>query len=88
MGKVLMKIRVMPTDVNTNLNDIQNEIKKIKLESLEIRDFSIKPIAFGLKSLIVLAVLPDKEGIGDKLIEEISKIENVESVEVDEIELL
>ena len=88
MGKVLMKLRVMPKDVNVDLRKLIDEIKNIQIEGVEIRDYSEKPIAFGLKALELLAVMPDTEGIGDKFVEEIQKIEDVESVEVESVELL
>jgi elongation factor 1-beta len=49
---------------------------------------AIKPIAFGLKAIAVLAVMSDAEGVIDSFIAEIGKIEGVESVEVEDMELL
>ena len=88
MGKVFVKIRVMPSDVNVDLNEVKECILKLNFSNVEIKDFAIKPIAFGLKSLNVLAVMPDAEGIIDKFLEEIGKVKGVESVEIDGMELL
>ncbi len=88
MGNVIMKIRVMPSDVEVDLEKILNEIKNIQIEGLELRDYAIQPIAFGLKALMLVAVMPDAEGVGDRYLEEISKIDGVESVEVESMELL
>ncbi|WP_456469314.1 elongation factor 1-beta [Archaeoglobus sp.] len=88
MGNVMMKIRVMPSDVDINLEEILEKVKNIQIEGLELRDHTIQPIAFGLKALVLLAVMPDAEGIGDRYIEEISKIDGVESVEIEDMELL
>jgi len=88
MGNVMMKIRVMPSDVDINLEEILEKVKNIQIEGLELRDHTIQPIAFGLKALVLLAVMPDAEGIGDRYIEEISKIDGVESVEIENMELL
>ncbi len=88
MGNVIMKIRVMPSDVEVDLEKILNEIKNIQIEGLELRDHAIQPIAFGLKALMLVAVMPDAEGVGDRYLEEISKIDGVESVEVESMELL
>ena len=88
MGNVIMKIRVMPSDVDVDLERILEEIKNIQIEGLELRDHTIQPIAFGLKALVLVAVMPDTGGIGDRYVEEISKIEGVESVEVEDMELL
>ncbi len=88
MGKVYMKLRVMPEDVDVDLEKVYEKIKEIAPENVEIRDYKIQPIAFGLKALLVVAVMPDEGGIGDKLVESIKQIEGVESVEVDAVELI
>ncbi len=88
MGKVYMKLRVMPEDVDVDLEKIYEKIKEIAPEKVEIRDYKIQPIAFGLKALLVMAVMPDEGGVGDELIEKIQSIEGVESVEVEATELV
>ncbi len=88
MGKVVVKIRVMPEDVSVDMEKILESIKDIQMEGVELRDASIQPIAFGLKALVILAVMPDSEGIGDRFVEEIRRIDGVESVEIEDMELL
>ena len=88
MGNVVMKLKVMPEDVNVNLEEVLEKVKGVDLEGVEIRNAEIQPIAFGLKALVILAVLPDTENVGDRLVEEIQKIEGVESVEIEAMELL
>uniref|UniRef100_A0A7C3VC67 Elongation factor 1-beta n=1 Tax=Archaeoglobus fulgidus TaxID=2234 RepID=A0A7C3VC67_ARCFL len=88
MGKVMMKIRVMPADVDVNLEEVLERIKSIQFEGVELRDSAIQPIAFGLKAIVLMTVMPDAEGIGDRYVEEIGKIEGVESVEIEDMELL
>ncbi|WP_290596179.1 MULTISPECIES: elongation factor 1-beta [unclassified Archaeoglobus] len=88
MGSVVMKIRVMPSDVDVNLDEVLEKIKGIQMEEVEVRDTAIQPIAFGLKAIVLMAVMPDAEGIGDRYIEEIGKIDGVESVEIEDMELL
>ncbi|AGK60394.1 translation elongation factor 1B (aEF-1B) [Archaeoglobus sulfaticallidus PM70-1] len=88
MGDVVMKIKVMPADVNVDLEKIYSEIEKIKSEKISLRDKKIQPIAFGLKALLLMAVMPDEGSIGDEFVEAIKKIEGVESVEIESVELL
>ena len=88
MGKVYMKLRVMPEDVDVDLERVYEKIKEVAPENVEIKDYKIQPIAFGLKALLVVAVMPDEGGIGDQLVERIQSIEGVESVEVEATELL
>jgi len=86
MGTVVMKLKVMPTSVDVDLNVIKEKI--VGNEKVEVKDFGEQPIAFGLKALMVVAVMPDEEGISDKFIDEIKSIEEVENVEVESLELL
>ncbi len=88
MGKVFMKLRVMPKDVEVDFEALKEKVSAVKPEEVEIADFGIQPIAFGLKALLVAAVMPDEEGIGDRLIEELQRIDDVESVEIEAQELV
>ncbi|MEM4645623.1 MAG: elongation factor 1-beta [Archaeoglobaceae archaeon] len=88
MGKVFVKFRVMPSDIDVDLNSIKEKILELRVEDVEVRDIAVKPIAFGLKALAVLAIMPDEEGVIDKFAAEISKIDGVENVEVEDMELL
>uniref|UniRef100_A0A7C4S5E8 Elongation factor 1-beta n=1 Tax=Geoglobus ahangari TaxID=113653 RepID=A0A7C4S5E8_9EURY len=88
MGKVFMKLRVMPKDVDVDLEKLKEKVRKVAPQKVEIADFGIQPIAFGLKALLVVAVMPDEGEIGDKFIEAIQKIDDVESVEIEAQELV
>jgi elongation factor 1-beta len=88
MGDVVMKLKIMPTDVETSLDAIFERIQEVRGDKVEIRDKKIQPIAFGLKALIVMAVMPDEGAIGDEFVERIREIEGVESVEIESVELL
>ena len=88
MGSVVMKLKVMPNDVEVDLEALKEKIKEVAPEKVEIRDFGVQPIAFGLKALLVAAVMPDEAGISDEFVEKIQQIESVESVEVESVELV
>ncbi len=88
MANVVMKLKVMPNDVEVDLEALKEKVKEAAPEKVEIRDFGIQPIAFGLKALLVAAVMPDEEGISDEFVEKIQQIDGVESVEVESVELV
>jgi len=88
LANVIMKIRVMPTGVDVDLDKIKERIKEVVPENVEIRDMGVQPIAFGLKAIVVAAVAPDEGNIGEKFAEKIREIEGVESAEVESVELL
>ena len=88
MAKVIVKLRVMPNDVNVNLEAVRKEICNIRIEDVEIKNTGVVPIAFGLKAISVVALMPDKEGLCDKFVDKIKKIDGVQNVEVEAMDLL
>jgi elongation factor 1-beta len=82
MGIVLIKLKVMPTSPEVDLNEIKERAKKVVEKSKGRRvSFEEQPIAFGLKALIVgfnldesLELEPIERAVGE--------IENVQSVQV------
>ena len=80
MAKVLLTIRVMPEDVNTDLESIKNEIlSKIGAQIKEV------PIAFGIVSLYVSTIIEDKEGEIERVEKLLKEIKGVGEIEVLEI---
>ena len=88
MANVVMKVKVMPADVDVDLDKIGEKVREVAPEKVEIRDIGVQPIAFGLKALIVAAVMPDEGNIGEEFVERIKEIEGVESAEIESVELL
>jgi translation elongation factor aEF-1 beta len=76
------KYKLMPTSPDVDLKKIEEEAKKIVAHFGGInREYSIEPIAFGLKALIVFFSYPDDketEGLEDIFAE----IENVASAQL------
>jgi len=87
MGDVIGLIRVMPGEVigddkiQKMIEDIKNVVKSpAKLGKIEVKD-----VAFGLRGLNVTVLIPDDAGGLDPIVEKISEVENVESVEVTDV---
>ena len=79
MGDVGIEIRIMGSTPEVDLEQIKNKIS----ETLNVQDYKIEPLAFGLKALVVLIVVPDKVGGQmDNIENTIKGIEGVETVEV------
>lgn len=81
MGMVGMNLRIMPASQETDLNKLKEKIA----EKVKIQDAKIEPLAFGLKVLKILIVVPDSQ---QNLEEEIRKIKGVGEVEVESTTLL
>lgn len=84
MGEVIALIRLMPGDVisDEEISKIENEVKQIIKEPVKLGRMEVKNVAFGLKGLDVTVSVPDSEGGLDPIVEVLSKINKVESVEV------
>ncbi len=88
MGDVLITYKVMPEGVDVDFEKMKDEIKS-KVGTLgKVAEFDLQPIAFGLKALVVKVIVKDEGGIADKIEQELSNIENVQGVVVEEVSLI
>ena len=85
MGEVAAKIRVMPSSMDVDLNILKDALTKVLPEGARLHGFSEVPVAFGLKALMVTVKVGDIEGGTEKVEEEFSKVNGVESVSVEEL---
>jgi elongation factor 1-beta len=77
MGKVAVSLKIMPESPDVDLEKVKAEIAK----KIQLNDAKIEPLAFGLKALKILVVVPDSNF--DGLEEQIKSIEGVSEVEVE-----
>jgi len=88
MGEVAAKIRVMPESTETDLEALKQRVRDVLPEGVRLHAFSLEPIAFGLKALIVVVILADAEGGTERVEKAIAGLDGVESVNVVEVGLL
>jgi elongation factor 1-beta len=88
MAEVVVLVRVMPHGVETDMNALAAGVKSAVPEGVKIRGMQIKDVAFGLKSLLVAAAMPDAGGVLDRFEEALARVSGVESVEVMEESLV
>ena len=69
----------MPESIDIDLKKIAAEIRNMKIG--EIKDIQEQDIAFGLKELIVLVLIPDEGGFIEKIEEKLHEIDGVEDVQ-------
>lgn len=88
MGDVVVVLKAMPAQ-GADLGKLKEEIRKVisAEKNIRIRTIEEKPIAFGLKSLEILFIMPDSGGTGG-IEEKIAKIVGIDSVEAGDITLL
>lgn len=88
MGKVAMTYRMMPDSTDFSFDHLSAAIKSKLPGGAEMRDGKVVPVAFGLKSYIVMIVATDEEGVADKVENALAGIRGIQSVESVETTLL
>lgn len=74
---LVVVFKLMPEGVETDLEAVKNEVRKLIKAPAELQGFQVEPIAFGLKALKVTVVMDDAEGGPDMLEEELGRIDGV-----------
>ncbi len=85
MARLVARIRIMPADAESNIDNVLQSIKKSMPQGMEMKGHAIEPIAFGLKAIIGDFLLDDAEGQMDRLEESIKNVEGVGEIEVTNI---
>ncbi len=87
MGNVAVTYRIMPEGVGTNLEGIKREASKAITKG-RVQSVQERAIAFGLKAVEVLVILPDEGGLVETNEEALRAIRGVRSVETVGVDLI
>lgn len=79
---VAATIKVMPEGPETDLEELKANLKASMPTGSEINNIVEEPIGFGIKAIMVTALLNDDEGGTEPIEEAFSKVKGVESVMV------
>ena len=82
MARLIARIRIMPAEAESNLDEVLQSIKKNIPQGMEMKGHAIEPIAFGIKAIVGDFLLDDAEGQMDKLEGSIKNIEGVGEIDV------
>ena len=85
LARVVMTLRIMPEDVEVDLDDLLEKIKNVIPEGTDIGATETQPVAFGLKALRMNLARDESMGGTDDIEEAISTIEGVSQVEVERV---
>lgn len=78
MAEVILGLKVMPKDLNVDLDQLEQAIKsEVNPERIQRQ-----PIAFGLVALLITVVVQDAEGEVDRIENKLKSIKSVGEVEV------
>jgi translation elongation factor aEF-1 beta len=83
MARVVATIKIFPSDVSVNLENLKRDVMKSLPSDASVYRFDEEPIAFGLIALIAHIIIPEeKSGELDLIETGIRKISDVSEVEV------
>ena len=89
MGDVLIFFQVAPEGLETDLKKMGAELALVATKHGRLPGpIEQKPLAFGLEALIVKIIIPDKEGLMDKLEADLRAVPGVSNVETLDMSLI
>ena len=78
VGSVIVTFKIMPEGIETNLDSLENDIKK----EINPQRMERVPVAFGLNAIQIIKLVEEKEGEMDRVTDKIKSIKGVREVEV------
>jgi elongation factor 1-beta len=81
-SRVVARIRILPAEADSNLDNIIDGLKNKIPKSMELKAHAKEPIAFGLQAIIGDFIIDDEEGQIDMLEDSIKKTEGVGEIEI------
>ncbi len=86
MAKVVVSLKLLPSDVSVDLDALKIKIEKSLPKYASVHKFVEEPIAFGLVALIVHIVVPEETGGGldeiEKVLKGMDEISEIETLMV------
>jgi len=86
VATVVVTLKIMPASTDTSLSELTDAAsEKIKAFGGNVGKTEQEPIAFGLKSVVIMFSLPEDKGSTEELEKQISEIPGVSSVQVTDV---
>ena len=82
MTRLVARIKILPTESDTNLDEIIKDLPSQIPSGMELKRYSKEPLAFGIYYLLCDFALDDAEGQMDALEESIKKTNGVSEIQV------
>ncbi|MEM0160225.1 MAG: elongation factor 1-beta [Thermoplasmata archaeon] len=88
MANVSIIIKIMPENVEDDIQDLKNRIIQTLEPVVKIRGVQVRPIAYGLNAINIALITKDEDGASDKLEQIIRGIKGVGDVEIEDMTLI
>ena len=83
MARVIITVRVMPCDVDVDLDNLLERIRQNVPAGTDVRANEVVPVAFGLKALRINLARDESLGGTDDIEDALGNLEGVAQVEVE-----
>lgn len=82
MSKVVISLKIFPSDITIDLTLLKRKIEKSLPEHASVYRFEEEPIAFGLTALIVHIIIPEeKSGELNRIEKDFKRIDEISEIE-------
>jgi len=81
MAMMALKLKIMPSSPEVNLEELKNKIKKLVEKEGKINSIEEEAVAFGLKALIITLAIPETQDT-EEIENKIGKLDNISSVKI------
>ncbi|MBS7649377.1 MAG: elongation factor 1-beta [Candidatus Bathyarchaeia archaeon] len=86
MARVVVSLKIFPTDIDINLDVLKEKIKSSLPSYASVYKFEEEPIAFGLVALIAHIVLPEDQAGGldeiERSIQSVGDVSDIQTIMV------
>lgn len=82
MGRLITRVKIMPADVDVNLDSLVEKVKGNMPDGMQVKRYSKEPIAFGINALLLDMVMDEDTADTDLLEENLRKVDGVGEVEI------